>query len=134
MQEVLILQELVICRRFLRLQKGSSFKYIASEPDSPASEGILVGKDSGIESLEDLKGKKVAFNNASIAQYLFVKSLDTVGLTIDDIEPVHLTPPDASIAFEKGDVDAWVVWDPYMTVAENQGNIILQTGGRYCSV
>lgn len=109
------------------LAKGSDFKLIASNPDSPATEGIVVGKDTDIESLEDLKGKKVAYNNASIAQYLIVKALETVDLTIDDIESVHLAPSDASIAFEKGDVDAWVVWDPYMTVAENSGNIILQT-------
>ncbi|NEU32158.1 aliphatic sulfonate ABC transporter substrate-binding protein [bacterium LRH843] len=109
------------------LDKGGSFKYIGSEPDGPTSEGILVGKDSGIDSLEKLKGKKVAFNNASIAQYLLTKSLESVGLTIDDIEVVHLTPPDASIAFGKGDVDAWVVWDPYLAVAESQGNVVLQT-------
>src|SRR5690606_6937572 len=66
--------------------------------------------------------------NASIAQYLLVKALATVDLTLEDITPVILTPPDASIAFEKGEVDAWVVWDPYMTVAESNGHKILQTG------
>src|SRR5699024_5029397 len=65
---------------------------------------------------------------ASISQYLTEKALDSVDLTIDDITSVHLDPSDASIAFEKGEVDAWVVWDPYMTVAENGGNHILQTG------
>nr|WP_144923688.1 aliphatic sulfonate ABC transporter substrate-binding protein [Paenibacillus bovis] len=110
------------------LAKGSDFQFIASEASAPESEGILVGKDSGINSLADLKGKKVAYNNASIAQYLLVKALATVDLTLEDITPVILTPPDASIAFEKGEVDAWVVWDPYMTVAESNGHKILQTG------
>lgn len=109
------------------LAKGSDFQIIASEPDSPETEGIVVRPDAGIEKLEDLEGKRVAFNQASIAQYLTVKALETVDLTLDDITPVHLDPSDASIAFEKGDVDAWVVWDPYMTVAENSGNTILQT-------
>jgi len=110
------------------LAKGSDFQFIASEASAPESEGILVGKDSGINSLADLKGKKVAYNNASIAQYLLVKALATIDLTLEDITPVILTPPDASIAFEKGEVDAWVVWDPYMTVAESNGHKILQTG------
>lgn len=109
------------------LAKGSDFQFIASEPDAPGTEGIIVHPDAGIERLEDLKGKRVAFNQASISQYLTIKALDTVDLTVDDIIPVHLDPSDASIAFEKGDVDAWVVWDPYMTVAENSGNTILQT-------
>lgn len=107
------------------LSKGSDFKYIAGEPSSPASQGILVSKDSGIKSVKDLKGKKIAFNKASISQYLLTQSLRSVGLTIDDVEPVFLNPPDASIAFEQGDVDAWVVWDPYLTVAESKGNVIL---------
>lgn len=109
------------------LARGNDFRYIASEPDSSAAEGIVVRKDSNIKSLEDLKGKKVAFNNASIAQYLTIKALETVDLTVDDIETANLGPADANIAFEKGDVDVWVTWDPYMTVAENNGHIILQT-------
>ncbi|MBA9025924.1 aliphatic sulfonate ABC transporter substrate-binding protein [Peribacillus huizhouensis] len=108
------------------LSKGSDFKYIASEPSSPKTEGILVSKDSSIKSLKDLKGKKIAFNKASIAQYLLNQALASVGLTLNDIEPMYLNPPDASIAFEQGQVDAWVVWDPYMTVSESKGNIILQ--------
>ncbi|WP_068672221.1 aliphatic sulfonate ABC transporter substrate-binding protein [Oceanobacillus sp. Castelsardo] len=109
------------------LDKGSDFQYIASEPSAPTTEGILVSEDSTIESLEDLKGKKVAYNNASIAQYLLTKLLDSVGLSTDDIETVHLNPPDASLAFEKGEVDAWVVWDPYLADAESRGNRVLQT-------
>src|SRR5690625_2026222 len=87
------------------LARGNDFRYIASEPDSFAAEGIVVRKDSNIKSLEDLKGKKVAFNNASIAQYLTIKALETVDLTVDDIETADLGPADANIAFEKGDVD-----------------------------
>ncbi|WP_053178154.1 sulfonate ABC transporter substrate-binding protein [Peribacillus loiseleuriae] len=108
------------------LSKGSDFKYIASEPSSPKTEGILVSKDSSIKSLKDLKGKKIAFNKASIAQYLLNQALASVELTLNDIEPMYLNPPDASIAFEQGQVDAWVVWDPYMTVSESKGNVILQ--------
>ncbi|KKI90500.1 sulfonate ABC transporter substrate-binding protein [Bacillus sp. SA1-12] len=108
------------------LAKGSDFKYIASELSSPSSQGILVSKDSNIKSIKDLKGKKIAFNKASISQYLITQSLDSAGLTISDVEPVFLNPPDASVAFEQGEVDAWVVWDPYLSVSESKGNIILQ--------
>lgn len=107
------------------LAKGSDFKYIASSPSSPSSQGILVGNDSQIKSVKDLKGKKIAFNNASIAQYLLYRSLKSVGLTMNDVEPVILNPPEASLAFEQRKVDAWVVWDPYLTVAESKGNIVL---------
>ncbi|MGG3623313.1 aliphatic sulfonate ABC transporter substrate-binding protein [Bacillus gobiensis] len=111
----------------MALSKGMDFKYIASEPSAPNTEGILVRGYSAIQSIKDLKGKKVAYNQASIAQYLLNQSLSSAGLTMDDVNSVILNPPDASIAFEKGDVDAWVVWDPYLTVSEAKGNKIIST-------
>src|SRR5699024_12864776 len=111
----------------LTLSRRNEFRYIASKSDSAATEGIVVRKDYDIESLEDLRGKKVAFNNASIAQYLTLKALEKGGLTMDDVKATHLEPSEANIAFEKGAVDVWVTWDPYMTVAENNGHTILQT-------
>lgn len=111
----------------MALSKGMDFKYIASEPSAPNTEGILVRDDSTIQSVKDLKGKKVAYNQASIAQYLLNQSLSSVGLSMDDVKSVILNPPDASIAFENGDVDAWVVWDPYLTVSESKGNKIIST-------
>jgi sulfonate transport system substrate-binding protein len=110
------------------LARGLDFVYVASEPSAPETEGILVKKDSPIQTLSDLKGKKVAFNKASISQYLLTQALSSVGLSMKDIQPVYLNPPDASVAFAQGQVDAWVVWDPYFTAAESNGNRILKDG------
>jgi len=109
------------------LAKGMAFKIIGSHEDAPLTEGIVAAKESGITDLADLDGKKVAYNKASIAEYLTIKALDSVDLTVEDIDPVHLNPPDASIALEKGEIDAWVVWDPYMTVAAESGHEVIQT-------
>jgi sulfonate transport system substrate-binding protein len=107
------------------LARGLDFVYVASESSAPETEGILVHGDSPIQTIADLKGKKVAYNKASIAQYLLTKALESVGLTMDDVQSVYLVPSDASIAFAQGDVDAWVVWDPYFSVAAANGNRIL---------
>ncbi|MCZ1181551.1 sulfonate transport system substrate-binding protein [Shouchella rhizosphaerae] len=101
--------------------------YIAATDNAPYSEGILVRPDSGIDRVEDLDGKRIAFNRASISQYLLYKALDSVGLTFADIEPVYLGPADANLAFEQGNVDAWVTWDPYLAVSEEKGNHIIAT-------
>lgn len=112
----------------MALSKGMNFKIIAAEDSAPQSEAILVKNDGTINSIEQLKGKKIAYNKASIAEYLLVTALATVNLTLDDVESVILSPADANIAFENGDVDAWIIWDPYMTVSESKGNKILTTG------
>lgn len=92
--------------------------YIAHEPPAPRGEAILVPKDSPIKSVADLKGKKVAFNKGSNVHYLLVKELEEAGLTYEDVEPSFLAPADGRAAFEKGAVDAWVIWDPFQAAAE----------------
>lgn len=97
---------------------GAQFLYVAHEPPAPKGEAILVPKTSQIRSVADLKGKKVALNKGSNVHYLLVKALEKAGLKYADVESVFLAPADARAAFERGSVDAWVIWDPYQASAE----------------
>ncbi|WP_462401685.1 sulfonate ABC transporter substrate-binding protein [Pseudomonas sp. Marseille-QA0332] len=99
---------------------GADLLYVAYEPPAPHSEAILVPKDSPIQSVKALKGKKVALNKGSNVHYLLVRALEDAGLKYSDIQPVYLPPADARAAFERGSVDAWVIWDPYQAAAEQQ--------------
>ncbi|WP_413195816.1 sulfonate ABC transporter substrate-binding protein [Pararobbsia alpina] len=92
--------------------------YLAAEPAGKQNEAILVRPDSPIHSVADLKGHTVAFQRGSSSHYLLLASLEKAGLRISDIQPVSLTPADARAAFEAGKVDAWVIWDPYLAVAQ----------------
>ncbi|MEH1997477.1 MAG: aliphatic sulfonate ABC transporter substrate-binding protein [Nostoc sp.] len=80
---------------------------------SPKGQAILVPENSPIQTLADLKGKKIAFDKGSSAHYVLVRSLAKVGLDFSDIEPVYLTQPEALPRFCRGEVDAWVIWVPY---------------------
>jgi len=90
---------------FVRVAKE---KYTA-----PKGQAILVPEDSPIQTLADLKGKKIAFDKGSSAHYVLVRALTKVGLEFSDIEPIYLTQPQALTLFRQGEVDAWVVWVPY---------------------
>lgn len=96
---------------------GAPLVYVANEPPDPKGEAILVDKDSPIQTVADLKGKKVALNKGSNVHYLLVRALEDAGLQYSDIQPVFLPPADARAAFEKKEVDAWVIWEPFQTVA-----------------
>ena len=52
--------------------------------------------------------------------YLLLKVLEANNLKLSDIEAVYLPPSDARAAFERGAVDAWVIWDPFFAAAEHQ--------------
>lgn len=99
---------------------GADLLYVAYEPPAPSSEAILVPKGSSLQSVAELKGKKVALNKGSNVHYLLVRALEDAGLKYSDITPIYLPPADARAAFERGSVDAWVIWDPFLAAAENQ--------------
>ncbi len=95
---------------------GSSLVYVAATPS--AQHAVLVPKNSPIKTLADLKGKRVAFGKGSSAQNVTIKALAQAGLTLKDIDASYLSPADATAAFNGGNIDAWVVWDPYYAIAE----------------
>jgi sulfonate transport system substrate-binding protein len=97
---------------------GTPLVYLAHEPPSPQGEAILVPQGSPIKSVADLKGKKVTLNKGSNVHYLLVKLLEKAGLQYKDVETVFLPPSDARVAFERGSVDAWVIWDPFLAAAQ----------------
>jgi sulfonate transport system substrate-binding protein len=93
---------------------GAPLLYVAHEPPAPKGEAILVPKGSPVKTVADLKSRKVALNKGSNVHYLLVKA----GVKYSEIEPVFLAPADARAAFERGAVDAWVIWDPFQAAAE----------------
>jgi sulfonate transport system substrate-binding protein len=97
---------------------GAPIRYVAYEPPAPKGEAILVSKDSPLKSVAELKGKKVALNKGSNVHYLLVKALEKANVKYSEITPVFLAPADARAAFERGAVDAWVIWDPFQAAAE----------------
>ena len=97
---------------------GAPFVYVGYEPAAPKGEAILVPKDSPIKTLADLKGKKVALNKGSNVHFLLAKALEKAGVAYAEVQLAYLAPADARAAFERGAVDAWVIWDPFLAAAE----------------
>jgi sulfonate transport system substrate-binding protein len=77
-----------------------------------------VSKDSPIQSLKDLKGKKIAATKGTDPYLFLLRALKTVGLKRSDIEHVALQHADGRAALEQGRVDAWAGLDPIMASAE----------------
>ncbi len=99
---------------------GARFVYVGNDPAAPLAEALVVPKNSPLKTVAELKGKRVALNKGSNVNYLLVELLKKNGLKYSDISPVYLAPADARAAFEKGAVDAWVIWDPFLAAAEQQ--------------
>ena len=97
---------------------GAPLVYAGATVPRPALEAVIVPSGSPIRSVADLRDKRVAYNKGSNVQYFLVKLLEKNGLKYSDVQSVFLAPADARAAFEKGAVDAWIIWDPFLAAAQ----------------
>jgi sulfonate transport system substrate-binding protein len=89
--------------------------YVYSRPEWTA---LVTRKDTAINTIADLKGKRVAVTRGTDPHIFLVRALLSVGLSEKDIVPVLLQHPDGKTALIRGDVDAWAGLDPMMAQAE----------------
>lgn len=102
-------------------------KVVQSFNNVGQGDAILVHKGSGIGTVADLKGKKVAVARGSSAHGHLILQLQKAGLSTSDVDINFVQPADGKAAFEGGQVDAWVAWDPYSAGAELGGADVLVT-------
>ncbi|MBY0219828.1 aliphatic sulfonate ABC transporter substrate-binding protein [Paenibacillus illinoisensis] len=95
---------------------GIDFKIISQVLDGKNNVAIIVPTDSLIQTIADLKGKKVAVTKGSNAYNFLYQVLVKAGLAKSDIQEIQLQPDETQPSFESGKVDAWAVWDPYITL------------------
>ena len=92
---------------------------------------LVVSKNSGIKSLKDLRGKKIAYQRGATPQMYLVRVLAKVGLTFDDVEAVNASLPDGLSTLASGGVDAAVVSGGQETQLANEGLVtVLHDGAK----
>lgn len=92
----------------------------AAEQGGQDQSGIIARPDSGIDSVEDLEGKRVAVNPAAKGEYLTLLALEQAGVPVDSVERVPLQIKDGASAFSTGQVDAWASFNaPYQEAKAN---------------
>lgn len=89
--------------------------YIYSQPEWTA---LVANKDSKINSVSDLKGKKVAATIGTDPYIFLLRALDEEGLSPSDVEIINLQHGDGASALSSGQVDAWSGLDPHMARVE----------------
>ncbi|MFI5741014.1 NrtA/SsuA/CpmA family ABC transporter substrate-binding protein [Streptomyces anulatus] len=102
------------------LAQRPGFKFFTAVDPDAAGEGILVRDGSGIESVTDLVGRKVAVNQGGTGEYLLLKALAKAKIPAEKVERVYLRPDQTAAVLNAGQVDAWAVWATY-AVAEIGG-------------
>jgi sulfonate transport system substrate-binding protein len=110
---------------------GSKIAVVGALRANPLGSAILVPANSPIRTLAQLRGKRIAVTQGSSANYHLLAILKKAGLTIHDVTPDYLLPPEAEAAFSSHQVDAWDIWSPFteQTVAQDHARVLATGAG-----
>ena len=97
--------------------------YLASI--SGTDEALVVRNGSGINSVKDLKGKKLAAAPVSTDHYQLLALIKSQGLTEKDVQVFAIPQPEIVAAYNRGDIDGSFVWDPALTELKKNGKVLV---------
>jgi sulfonate transport system substrate-binding protein len=106
---------------------GARVKLVAVIRGDVNEQTVLVPKDSPIQSIKDLKGKRVGYVRATTTHYYLSRMLAETGLSLSDVQLMNLTPSDGQAAFRSGALDAWAIYGYSVPVARQSGARVLRT-------
>jgi sulfonate transport system substrate-binding protein len=113
---------------------GEAVEIVGARQTAGDQDAVVVPKNSPITSIQQLKGKKIAYGSGSSGNYNLLTVLTKAGLTTKDVSLVNLQPAEALAAFTTGSVAAWDIWPPYVQqVVAQDGARVLATGSGYGS-
>jgi sulfonate transport system substrate-binding protein len=110
------------------LGAGAAIKVISIEhAEGRNTTALLVPKDSPLNSVADLKGKRIVTTRGSIGHFLAIRALRSAGLSTQDVKFIYLLPAESRIVLDNGNADAWSTWDPFttITVAQSQARVLV---------
>ena len=96
--------------------------------DIGSAEALVVKKTSGIKTIADLKGKKIAMPFNSTTHFHTMVALEQAKINPADVQILNMRPPEVRAAWQRGDIDATFIWDPVLAEAKKDGTVILTSG------
>ena len=107
--------------------QGQDIKLFWILDDIGDAEALIVRNGSGINSVKDLKGKKIATPFVSTAHYQLMVAMKLEGLSAKDVNVLNMRPPEIAAAWERGDIDGTFIWDPVLSKIKGNGKQIISS-------
>jgi len=104
--------------------QGQDIKLFWILDDIADAEALIARNGSGVNSVKDLKGKKVATPFVSTAHYQLMAALKLDGVDAKSVNVMNMRPPEIAAAWERGDIDAAFIWDPVLSKIKGNGKPI----------
>ena len=89
------------------------------------AESLIVRDGSGIESLEDLVGRRVAVPVGSTAHFSLMGALSHAGVDEADVTIMNMPPDQIAAAWEQDAIDAAFIWQPVQSQIRQTGSLLV---------
>ena len=96
--------------------------------DIGAAEALVARDGSGVKTVADLKGKKVATPFVSTSHFHLLYAMELAGLKPNDAQVLNMRPPEIAAAWARGDIDAAFIWDPALATTKKNGKVLVTSG------
>jgi taurine transport system substrate-binding protein len=110
------------------LSQGLPVELVWILDDIADAEALVVRNGSNINSLADLKGKKIGVPFTSTTHFHTLVALEAAKVNPADVRIMNMRPPDIAAAWERGDIDATFVWDPVLAKVKSSGKVLISSG------
>ncbi|TDW32317.1 taurine transport system substrate-binding protein [Rhizobium azibense] len=105
--------------------RGLEVKAFYLSSISGIDEALVVRNGAGIESLNDLRGKKLAAAPVSTDHYQLLALIKSLGLSERDVQVFAIPQPEIVASYNRGDIDGGFVWDPALTELKKNGKVLV---------
>src|SRR6201993_4761697 len=96
--------------------------------DIASAEALIARNGSGVNTIADLKGKKVGTPFVSTSHFQLLYAMQQAGLKPGDVQVLNMRPPEIAAAWGRGDIDATFIWDPVLTQVKKTGKVLMTSG------
>ena len=110
------------------VSRGEPYELFWILDDIGDAEALVAKNGSGINSVKDLKGKKIAMPFNSTTHFHTMVALEQAGVDPKDVQILNMRPPEVRAAWQRGDIQAAYIWDPVLSEVKKDGKVIITSG------
>ncbi|MGC3986610.1 MAG: taurine ABC transporter substrate-binding protein [Pseudorhodoferax sp.] len=108
--------------------QGQDIRLFWVSADIADAEALVARNGANVNTLADLKGKRVGVPFVSTAHYQLMAALKAAGVDARQVNVNNMRPPEVAAAWERGDIDATFIWDPVLSKIKGNGKVIATSG------
>jgi taurine transport system substrate-binding protein len=120
-----VLSELGSSPLAIAASQGVDLQLIAFSDVIGKAESLIAHNGSGIASIADLKGKRIAVPVGSTAHFSLMGALKHAGIAETDVTIVSMKPDQIAASWDQGVIDAAWIWQPVQSEILKSGKLII---------